>query len=203
MREGHVDGIRHAGKSLQGRQTSSSCGSCLQGLHLLASHTASSCCEWVGSQGRRREESRPAPASQGRRLSLYLQPSWWQQGSHGPILPVTLGALGKAEMGSQLQSLELSSQPRVTTLCTWSRPGHTLTAWPKSPNWSWFKFSFLSQILQEPSMSVIRWSSVSLKVRSVSYDVTVGYSGGRSCFGCQILYVYNSSADRQKTEKKP
>lgn len=50
-------------------------------------------------------------------------------------------------------------------------------------------------------MSVIRRSSISLKVRSVSYDVTAGYSGGRSCFWCQILYVYNLSRQTEDREE--
>lgn len=68
------------------------------------------------------------------------------RGSHCPILPGTLGASGKVEMGYSHSPLSWSAfQPGITTLCTWSRPGHTPTAWPKSPNRSWFKFSCLSQ----------------------------------------------------------
>ena len=167
-------------------------GSCLQALHLLASHTVPPAMsgqeEWEESKqtnscitGTQTISVFAATLMPARDPMVQFSQSPWE-------------LLGKVEMGYSHSHLNWSAfQPGVTTVCTWIRPGHTLTAWPKSPDRSWFKFAFLSQEnLAEPSMSLIRWSSTSLRVRSVSYDVTAGYSGVDLASGSKF-FMYISS----------
>lgn len=121
MREGHGRWYTSCRKSLQGRQNVLALGSCLQALHLLASHTASSCCEWVGSQGRRSEESKQTSSciTGTQTFSVFAAKLMTARDPMVQFSQLPWELLGKVEMGYSYSHLSWSAfQPGVTTLCT-------------------------------------------------------------------------------------
>ena len=151
-----VEGMRHIGKCYATRTK-------YPGLRVLLSEFAFICfpqCLLLPGVGKNlltlqsrsceRKANGPTLASQGFRPSLYLQPSWCQQGiplgqfSRSPGELFGDLAWGKVEMGYSPSSWP-TFHPTVHIGCTWGRWGYTQTTRPKSLTASSFKFAFLSQ----------------------------------------------------------